>query len=78
MERYRFVDAGNRTVDVDKDSYRIVAGLRGNLGAWDFDTGFVYSEAKSTDLEGNRVSLTLLQQAINRSTPDAYNPFNGG
>ncbi len=78
MERYRFVDAGNRTVDVDKDSYRIVAGLRGNFGAWDFDTGFVYSEAKSTDLEGNRVSLTLLQQAINRSTPDAYNPFNGG
>ena len=78
MERYRFVDAGNRTVDVDKDSYRLVAGLRGNFGAWDFDTGFVYSEAKTTDLEGNRVSLTLLQQAINRSTPDAYNPFNGG
>lgn len=78
MERYRFVDAGNRTVDVDKDSYRLVAGLRGNFGNWDFDTGFVYSEAKTTDLEGNRVSLTLLQQAINRSTPDAYNPFNGG
>lgn len=78
MERYRFVDAGNRTVDVDKDSYRFVAGLRGNFGAWDFDTGFVYSEAKSTDLEGNRVSLTLLQQSINRSTPDAYNPFDGG
>lgn len=78
MERYRFVDAGNRTVDVDKDSYRLVAGLKGNFGDWDFDTGFVYSEAEATDLEGNRVSLTLLQQAINRSTPDAYNPFNGG
>ncbi|MBI1403359.1 MAG: TonB-dependent receptor [Porphyrobacter sp.] len=78
MERYRFVDAGNRTVDVDKDSYRLVAGLKGNFGAWDFDTGFVYSEAKSTDLEGNRVSLTLFQQAVNQSTPNAYNPFNGG
>ncbi|UYV15834.1 TonB-dependent receptor domain-containing protein [Porphyrobacter sp. ULC335] len=78
MERYRFVDAGNRTVSVDKDSYRLVAGLKGNFGSWDFDTGFVYSEARTTDLEGNRVSLTLLQQAINRSTPDAYNPFNGG
>lgn len=78
MERYRFVDAGNRTVDVDKNSYRLVAGLKGNFGNWDFDTGFVYSEARSTDLEGNRVSLTLLQEAINRSTPDAYNPFNGG
>jgi outer membrane receptor protein involved in Fe transport len=78
MERYRFVDVGPRTVDVDKDTYRLVAGLRGNFGAWDFDTGFVYSEAKLTDLEGNRVSLTLMQEAINRSTPDAYNPFNGG
>ncbi len=78
MERYRFVDADNRSVDVDKDSYRLVAGLKGNFGAWDFDTGFVYSRAKSIDLEGNRVSLTLFQQAVNRSTPDAYNPFNGG
>ncbi len=78
MERYRFVDVGNRTVDVEKDSFRLVAGLRGNFGAWDFDTGFVYSEAKSIDLEGNRVSLTQFQRAVNRSTPDAYNPFNGG
>jgi outer membrane receptor protein involved in Fe transport len=78
MERYRFVDVGNRTVSVDKDSYRLVAGLRGNFGSWDFDTGFVYSEANVSDVEGNRVSLTLMQEAINRSTPDAYNPFNGG
>ena len=77
-ERYRFVDVGNRSVSVDKDSFRLVGGLRGNIGSWDFDTGFVYSEAKVTDVEGNRVSLTLVQQAINRSTPDAYNPFNGG
>jgi len=78
MERYRFVDAGNRGVFVDKDSYRLVGGLRGNIGGWEFDTGFVYSEAKVTDLETNRVSLTLMQQTINRTTPDAYNPFNGG
>jgi iron complex outermembrane recepter protein len=78
MERYRFVDAGNRGVFVDKDSYRFVGGLRGNFGAWDFDTGFVYSESKVTDIETNRVSLTALQQSINRTTSDAYNPFNGG
>jgi outer membrane receptor protein involved in Fe transport len=78
MERYRFADVGNRTVDVDKDMYRLVGGLRGNFGAWDFDTGFLYSEAKTNDLERNRVSLTLMQQQINLTTPDAYNPFNGG
>ncbi|MEZ5694474.1 MAG: TonB-dependent receptor [Altererythrobacter sp.] len=78
MERYRFVDVGNRDVSVDKDTYRVVAGLRGNLGAWDFDTGFVYSEARTNDVARNRVSLTLMQNQINLTTPDAYNPFNGG
>ncbi len=78
MERYRFVDVGNRDVSVDKDSYRLVGGFRGNFGAWDFDTAFLYSEANSLDLARNRVSLTLMQQQINLTTPDAYNPFNGG
>ncbi len=78
MERYRFVDAGNRDITVDKDTYRAVAGLRGNFGAWDFDTGFLYSEADLIDLTRNRVSLTLMQQQINLTTPDAYNPFDGG
>lgn len=78
MERYRFVDVGTRDVTVDKDSFRLVTGLRGGLGVWDFDTGFLYSEAKSLDLERNRQSLTLMQQTINRTTSDAYNPFNGG
>ncbi len=78
MERYRFVDVGNRDVSVDKDTYRLVAGLKGNLGSWDFDTGFLYSEADLVDLARNRVSLTLMQNQINLTTPDAYNPFNGG
>ncbi|TXC73755.1 TonB-dependent receptor [Sphingorhabdus soli] len=78
MERYRFVDVGNRDVSVDKDTYRLVGGLRGNFGAWDYDTGFLYSEANSLDLARNRVSLTLMQQQINLTTSDAYNPFNGG
>lgn len=38
----------------------------------------MYSEADTIDLERNRVSLTLMQRQINLTTPDAYNPFNGG
>lgn len=78
MERMRFVDVGTRDVSVNKDSYRIVAGLQGNFGEWDFDTGLVYSQANSIDLTRGRISLTQLQNVINRTTPDAYNPFNGG
>lgn len=78
MERYRFVDAGNRDVSVDKNVYRVVGGLRGSFGNWDYDTGLLYSQANSIDLARNRVSLTLVQRQINLTTPDAYNPFNGG
>lgn len=78
IERYRMVDFGPRQVSVNKDSFRLFAGLRGNFGAWDFDTGILYSQANNVDLARNRQSRTAFMAAVNRSTPDAYNPFNGG
>ena len=77
IEDYRPIDAGPRNVRVDKNVYRIVTGLRGQIGNWDFDTGFLYSQANSTDFTSNRVSNTLFEAAINRNDPTAYNPFNG-
>ena len=76
--RYRFVDAGQREVEVTNDVLRLVAGLRGDWGKWDWDTGFVYSTASTNDLTDNRISSTLLQQALDNETPAAYNFFNGG
>lgn len=78
MEDYRWIDAGPRRGFVTKDVYRIVAGLKGDLWGWDFDTGFVYSQANTTDLTENRISNSLAQAAINRTDATAYNPFNGG
>ena len=78
LEDYRPIDMGQRNISVNKDTFRLVAGFEGQIGGWDFDTGFVYSEAKTTDLTRNRFSLTLLQDAINRTDATAYNPFNGG
>lgn len=78
LENYRPVDVGPRQITVTKDTYRIVAGFKGDLWGWDFDTGFLYSQANTTDLARNRISNTLLQDAINRNDPTAYNPFNGG
>ncbi len=78
MERYRVIDGGPRRGTVDKNDFRIVLGLRGDMAGWDFDTGFVYHQANKTDLTRDRVSTTALQNQINLSTPEAYNPFNGG
>ncbi|MXO88067.1 TonB-dependent receptor domain-containing protein [Alteraurantiacibacter aestuarii] len=78
MERYRVIDAGPRLGTVDKNEFRLVFGLRGDFGEWDFDTGFVYHQANKTDLTRGRISTTAFQDQINLSDPSAYNPFNGG
>ncbi|MEL7446971.1 MAG: TonB-dependent receptor, partial [Pseudomonadota bacterium] len=78
MEDYRWIDAGPRLGSVTKDEFRLVAGLRGEISGWDYDTGILYAQANTTDLTRNRISSTLAQDAINRTDPTAYNPFNGG
>ncbi len=73
----RPTDVGPRYVTVTGESYRLVAGLRGNLGKWDYDTAFVHSVAKVTDLAENRISTPLFQQSLRLDTPNAYNIFTG-
>lgn len=78
MEDYRFIDAGPRQGTVTKDTYRLVSGVKGDFSGWDYDAGVLYSQANTHDFTANRISGTLLQDAINRNDPSAYNPFNGG
>ncbi|WP_395444105.1 TonB-dependent receptor [Caulobacter sp. UC70_42] len=76
---YDVLDVGMRNFDVDNTQIRAVAGLRGRIGDWRWDTSAVYSRAKTVDTEHNRVSNTALQAALSSSDPaTAYNPFNGG
>jgi iron complex outermembrane receptor protein len=75
---YRPADAPPRHIVVDDDSYRVLTGLRYDLGDWKLETAALYSEAQTVDRTSNNISNTLFQQALTRSTPDAYNPFNGG
>ena len=72
-----YVDVGSRKVDVTNYQYRFLGGLRGTISDWDWETAGLYSWATAADTQEN-FSNTLLQAAINRTTPDAYNPFNGG
>jgi iron complex outermembrane receptor protein len=74
---YRPIDAGPRKTEVENLSSRVLAGLRGDWSGWNWESALLYSMAATEDKE-NRVSNTLFQQALARSTPDAYNPFNGG
>ena len=75
---YRPVDTGPRVYEVTDDSYRLLAGVRGEKFGFDWESAIVHSWAKTDDFTKNAVSNTLFQQALAKSTPDAYNPFNGG
>ena len=78
ITNYRPVDAGPRTYGVEDDSVRLLAGLRGDWRGWRWDTAASASAAKTDDVTHHAISNTLFQAAINRTTADAYNPFNGG
>ena len=77
MDLYRFEEAP-RVVNNDGDAFRLLYGLRGTRGDWDWETAFTYSEATREDITNNRLSNTLITQALFDPTPAAYNPFAGG
>ncbi|MDY6922869.1 MAG: TonB-dependent receptor [Pseudomonadota bacterium] len=77
LQDYRIVDAGPQRIDVESLSTRFLAGLRGEWRGFDWESAVVYSTSRTDDTM-RAVSSTLFQEAISRTTPDAYNPFIGG
>ncbi|OYU77360.1 MAG: TonB-dependent receptor [Alphaproteobacteria bacterium PA3] len=77
LNQYRFVDAGYQTVNVDNYQARLLAGLKGVYRGFNWESAIVYSEAEAEDVS-DAVNSTALQKQLALSTPDAYNPFNGG
>lgn len=71
------VDLGGSEVVVENDQYRVLGGLRGKKWGFNWESAALYSAAKVNDLS-YAVSATALEKQVSLSTPDAYNPFNGG
>jgi outer membrane receptor protein involved in Fe transport len=70
-------DIGPRIINVEKETYRYLFGLRGTTdGGWDWETAVLHSKATSEDLTENRLSNSLLQAGLNDSTPNAINIFD--
>ncbi|MFZ9967299.1 MAG: TonB-dependent receptor domain-containing protein [Steroidobacteraceae bacterium] len=77
IDNYRWSEVP-RIVDNDSEMYRIVQGLRGSAGSWDWEAAATWNKATSDDITHNRISNTLMQEALNDPTSAAYNPFSGG
>jgi outer membrane receptor protein involved in Fe transport len=77
IDNYRWAEAP-RIVDNDGESWRVLQGLRGSAGEWDWETAVLWNKATADDVTHNRVSASLMQEALDDPTPAAYNPFSGG
>ncbi|MBI5260082.1 MAG: TonB-dependent receptor [Burkholderiales bacterium] len=68
----------NRTHS-DGDTYRVVGAIKGSLASWEYDAGFVYSEARQTDVAEKRIdyrtkNALLNPTAANVAAAAAFNP----
>ncbi|MCP4047594.1 MAG: TonB-dependent receptor [Gammaproteobacteria bacterium] len=67
-----------RIVNNTAKTWRFLQGFRGSWGDWDWDSALVWSEATRDDNTSNRISNTLMFEALNDPTPSAYNPYAQG
>ena len=77
IDNYRYEER-QRLVNVKKETYRFLQGVRGTRGDWDWEAAFLTSKATSDDVTTNRLSNNLLKEALFDSTQAAYNPFSAG
>ena len=77
IDNYRYHEFP-RIVENDGNVLRLLTGLRGQAGRWDWEGAVVWSRAQKDDLTRNRVSNLLMVEALSDPTPEAYNPFSGG
>ena len=76
IDNGRWVEAP-RIVDNDGATWRFLQGFRGTWEDWDWDGAVLWSRAEKEDVTHNRISNTLMQEALEDPTPAAYNPFAG-
>ncbi|NQE61354.1 TonB-dependent receptor domain-containing protein [Caulobacter sp. RHG1] len=74
---YRFNDLGPNKVEVENYQTRFLGGLKGEKWGWSWDSALLYSKADAKD-ESDGIDSAKLAASLALSTPDAYNPFNGG
>ncbi|MET0289106.1 MAG: TonB-dependent receptor [Pseudoxanthomonas sp.] len=77
LRNYRFADGGTRLVKTTNTQNRFLGGLRGWFDSFQWESALLYSAARSVD-DSQAYSVSEFVNALSLSTPEAYNPFNGG
>ncbi len=72
--RYRFDDVGPRQVFNDTEAKRFVAGLKGTIGNWDWESGLLYANSYSTQDDKNGIKVSGLLAVIADGSYNFLNP----
>lgn len=63
--RYRWIDLGRvQTIATTEDS-RLLVGLKGTAGAWDWESSFLYNKSSADSKDGRRFLFPAIQTAVN-------------
>ena len=63
--RYAAADLGPRTSNTDSQFSRFVAGLKGTVSAWDYDTAFLFSQNKTQNARTNYLQRDVTFALLN-------------
>ena len=74
---YSFFDVGTRDTKVNSDSGRLLAGIKGAFGAWDYEVGVGAAQTKSKAYDYNAINANVLNTAIAAGTYNFLNPSAG-
>ena len=66
--RYTFFDVGPRAIKLDTDVYRVMAGVSGVAGSWEWEAAVSNSQSKIKESTGNQVDASVLAAAITNNT----------
>ena len=69
---YLLGEVGTRTYEDDSVVYRALIGAKGTLGAWDYDTGFLYADDSTERTVTGFVRNSVLQGGLNGTGPFGY------
>lgn len=63
--RYRWVDLGRSQRVSKTEDTRVLAGLKGTVGSWEWESSFLYNISKAVDNTGRRFLFPAIQTAVN-------------
>ena len=69
---WRMTEMGLRESKTTTDTFRVVSGLEGTTGKWDWDTSVMFSQSNSEFTENNNVNLNSFISHINDGTLNPY------